>query len=68
MARLNPIETKIVATLLKRRRYATTAMIAKSAKISWNTAESYLTEFESRGWVDKKDLGRRSYWKAIRRR
>lgn len=67
MTRLNPIEAKILTSLLKRKSYATTAQVARSSKISWNTAESYLKEFAKKGWVEFKVVGRRFYWKVVRR-
>ena len=62
---LNPIEAKILTVLLKSGDdYMTTAQVAKEAKISWNTALSYLKVIHERGWVEK--LGDRTiYWKAI---
>jgi len=64
MAQLNPIESKILTYLLKRKSFSTTSIIAKRSKVSWNTAEAYLQRFSSRGWVQKKQVGRRIYWKV----
>lgn len=66
MAQLNPIESKILGYLLKRKTFATTAMVAKGARVSWNTAEAYLRLFYGRGWLSRKQIGRRVYWKARR--
>tara|TARA_Y100000310_G_C20654778_1_gene801405 strand:- start:603 stop:806 length:204 start_codon:yes stop_codon:yes gene_type:complete len=67
MSELNPIESKILTYLLKRESFATTAKVARGARISWNTAEIYLKEFYKKGWVDVRKRGRTIYWRAIRK-
>lgn len=64
MKKLNPIENKILIYLLKRKTFATTTQIAKGAKVSWNTAESYLDLFNIKGWISLKTHNRRKYWKV----
>jgi Mn-dependent DtxR family transcriptional regulator len=65
MVELNAIEARILTVLLKRKTYATTAQIARRARVSWNTAEEYLHLFYGRGWLSKRTVGRRIYWKAV---
>jgi len=62
--RISPVEARILTLLVKNEDYMNTAEIAKKAKISWNTAFSYLNKFESKGWVEKYGEGT-IYWKAI---
>jgi len=66
MANLNPIESKILTYLLKRKSFATTSRVAKGSRISWNTAESYLKKFHKKRWVKAVKKGRTIYWKALR--
>ena len=66
MVQLNPIESKILTYLLKRKSYATTTQVARGSKISWNTADNYLKEFGRRGWVELRNIGTRKYWKVRR--
>jgi len=61
---INPIERSILTTLLKTKRYLTTASVASKSKISWNTAEDYLKKMEVMGWIKSRKAGRRIYWKA----
>lgn len=49
--KLNPIESRILTEMIKNGGYMTTAQIADKAKISWNTAYTYLKKFEVKGWV-----------------
>ena len=64
MARLRPTEYGILKVLLQSKYYLTTSKIAYRARISWNTAHYYLKQFEIRGWVYRKTVGKVNYWKA----
>lgn len=66
MAQINPIESKILTYLLKRKTYTTTRQVAKGSRISWNTAEDYLGEFYKKGWIEVRIAGRRKYWRIRR--
>ncbi len=61
---LNPYEARILIVLVKCPKYWNTSEISKQTKISWNTAEKYLEEMHSRGWIEKKGRSK-IYWKAI---
>ena len=61
---LNPYQAKILAILIKGNKWMNTAEIRKVAKISWNTAYSYLNKFHELGWISKKG----NYWKAKMRK
>ncbi|MCD6371329.1 MAG: hypothetical protein J7L39_01260 [Candidatus Aenigmarchaeota archaeon] len=64
MTRLNPIEHKILKVLIQRRVFMSTREIARRARVSWNTAFVYLNRFYNRGWLSRKKVGNRIYWKA----
>jgi len=62
---LNPRQKAILAVLIKGNRWMTTAEIRKLARMSWNTAQTYLLKFYDLGWVHRRE----NYWKAnIKRR
>ncbi len=61
---LNPIEKIILVSLLKRKSWANTTQLARSSKVSWNTADKYLKKMHSRGWLNKSD----NLWKARRKK
>ena len=62
--RLNPTEYKILKTLVQRRIFMSTREIAIRSRVSWNTAFNYLNKFYNRGWLSRKKVGNRIYWKA----
>lgn len=62
--KLNPIEARILTVLIKDGGWMTTAQVSKEAKVSWNTALSYLNKFEDKGWVNKTG-DTTLYWEAI---
>ena len=62
--KLNPIEYRILKVVVQRRIFMTTRDIAHRSKISWNTAFIYLTRFYNKGWLSKRKVGNRVYWKA----
>lgn len=61
---LPPIEHKILKVLVERRWFISTSEIADISGVSWNTADVYLKRFYTRGWVLRKVVGNRCYWKA----
>jgi Mn-dependent DtxR family transcriptional regulator len=61
---LPPIEHKILKVLVERQWFMSTREIAYRARVSWNTADIYLRRFYDRGWVSKRVIGNRYYWKA----
>jgi DNA-binding IclR family transcriptional regulator len=62
---LNPYQARILAILIKGNRWMNTAEIRKLARMSWNTAYTYLNRFYELGWIYKKG----NYWRAnIKRR
>ncbi len=61
---LNPRQKAILAILIKGNRWMTTAEVGRLARMSWNTAYTYLEKFYELGWVHK----RGKYWKANMRR
>lgn len=62
--RLSPIEARILSVLIKSGDYMTTGEVAKKAKVSWNTAFSYLNKFYNLGWINKTG-DRTLYWESI---
>jgi DNA-binding IclR family transcriptional regulator len=61
---LNPRQKAILAVLIKGNRWMTTAEIGRLARMSWNTAQTYLLTFRELEWVYR----RGNYWKANIRR
>lgn len=61
MANSTAYEDAILRVLIKSRTSMTTGGVADSAGISWNTADKYLRDMLSRGWVT---LRHGKYWKA----
>jgi len=59
---LNSYEKAILALLLKRRVWLNTTQIASMARMSWNTAKTYLERMYNRGWLSRKG----NYWKVRR--
>ena len=66
--RLKPAESRILKALLEHDYSLNTTQISHIANVSWNTADKYLKEFKSRGWVIKRKRGTRTFWEADRRR
>ncbi len=64
--KLNPQEAKILKALLEHDYFLTTTQVAKVAKVAWSTAQNHLNDFHKRGWIDKKQIGNRCYWRAYR--
>ena len=62
--RLNPIEHKIVKVLLEHDYSLSTKEIAEKSGISWNTALFYLKKMHERGWIEREQIGNRTYWSA----
>lgn len=66
MPNLKPQESQILKALLEHSYYLNTTQVAKTANVSWNTADKYLNEFNKRGWIEKRQRGNRDYWRAYR--
>lgn len=64
---VRPHEAQILRVLLRYRSFKTTAEIAKNARMSWSTTDSYLHDMYYKGWVIRKGE-RRYYWKVRLRR
>lgn len=64
MARLTPIEHKVLKVLVERNRFITAREVASRAKVSWNTADRYIRRFYQKGWLSRYTSGNRIYWKA----
>ena len=64
MAKLVPIEHKVLKTLLERKRFMSTREISVRARISWHTASKYLKRFSNKGWLSRRTIGNRVFWKA----
>lgn len=65
---LRPAESRILKALLERDYSLNTTQISHIANVSWNTADQYLKQFKSRGWVLQRKRGTRIYWEADRGR
>ncbi len=63
---LKPAESRILKALLEHDYSLNTTQISHIANVSWNTAEKYLDEFRTRGWVIKRKRRTRIYWEADR--
>ena len=61
--KLTPIEHKILKTVVENNIFMSTREIALRSGVSWNTAFVYLKRFYNRGWLSKKTVGKRVYWK-----
>ena len=57
--KLNPSEKSVLKALLENPFKISTTRIAREAKISWNTAEKYLKQFQGKGWVKHKKRGQK---------
>lgn len=42
----------------------TTREVAMISGVSWNTASRYLKYFNNKGWISRKTVGNRVYWRA----
>jgi predicted transcriptional regulator len=64
-SRLSPIDHKIIKALLESDEYLSTKEIAKLAgEISWNTALLHLNILYHKGWIERKVIGNRQYWRG----
>lgn len=61
MAEMTSPKKSILTVLLKHRRFLATAVIAKKANISWNTADTYLRDMYEEGWVERRGKTKKFY-------
>ncbi len=61
---LKPIGNKVLRVVVNRRTFISTKEVAEKSGVSWNTALTYLRKFYNKGWLSKKSVGNRTYWKA----
>ena len=59
---MDEIDRKIIKFLYDEDWPVTTEMVAKTAKISWNTAQVHLWKLVSEGLVRGKRVGRQNQW------
>ena len=62
--KVSPIQSKILAALIKDGGYMNTAEVAEDAGISWNTALNHLNVLEGKEWVESSG-DTTKYWRAI---
>ena len=60
---LNQYEKRILASLYGRRRWLSTREVASSTKLSWETANKYLSDLYDDGFVFYKKEGKKDLWK-----
>jgi len=60
--KINPIDHKIIKTMLEEGGPLTTREIARESEISWNTALIHLEKMRDKGWVRSIERGNRLYW------
>ncbi len=62
--KLNPIERRIIQILIVQRGLLNKNELAQRARVSWNTAEKYITKLQNRGWIGQKKIGSITYFYA----
>jgi len=57
--KLNPSEKSVLKALLENPYKISTSKTAREARVSWNTAEKYLKQFQEKGWVKHRKRGQK---------
>ncbi len=62
MLQIDEIDAKILSYLKDQDWPVTTEMVAREAKVSWNTAQVHLYKLMAEGRVKGKKVGRQNQW------